>query len=100
MLALPYQFGFLSLRQAQDYRQSELSCKVVKSRIYKDFARQIIQFSGQTKIYGIMAKAGAFRGGARSKADSEFTQGYSTARLSERQLHKSAACLRARYCSC
>jgi hypothetical protein len=84
MLALPYQFGFLSLRQAQDYRQSELSCKVVKSRIYKDFARQTIQFSGQTKIYGIMANAGAFRGGARSKADSELTQGYSTA-------HKQAA---------
>jgi hypothetical protein len=34
-----------------------------------------IQFSGQTKIYGITANAEAFRRGPRLKAESELTQG-------------------------
>src|SRR5215813_8716318 len=48
------QFGFLSLQQVADYRQSELSCKVVKSRIYRLFAHQAIRLSGQTNIIAAM----------------------------------------------
>jgi hypothetical protein len=54
-----------------------------------------IQFSGQTKIYGITADAEAFRRGPRLKAESELTQRNSAARAAARLTYEAAACLRA-----
>src|SRR5262249_36900517 len=49
-------YGFLSLQQVADYRQSELSCKVVKSRIYGLFAHLEARLPGQTNIENLRCK--------------------------------------------